>query len=91
MLNEEQIEIVKYNIAQIVKCLKICQSTKKFFKEIHIRPAHYKLWLSGNIKPTKKTIMKICNKLNIDYDVFVQRKITINMKIKLLFEIKEEQ
>lgn len=86
MLNEEQTKIVKYNVEQIVNCLKICQLTKKFFKEIHMRPSLYREWLKGNIIPTKKTIVKICNKLNVDYDVFVSKKIKIDMKIKVLFE-----
>lgn len=86
ILNDKQAEIAVYNLKQIVECLKKINKAKAFLKDIHVGTGAYSKWIRKKHNPRKPSIDKVCKKLNVEYDVFVSKKIKVKFNIETSFE-----
>lgn len=68
---DEENDNRSYNIFLYETRLNLGLSRRKFAKYLKIKKFRYKLIENGYIKPSKKEILKISNKLNINYDNYL--------------------
>ena len=86
LLSDEQSKIAVYNITQVYECLKKLKKGKAFLKEVKVGTGMYCKWKNKKHNPRKPAIERICNRLGVDYDLFVSKKIKVNFKIDIKFE-----
>lgn len=86
LLNEEEKEIALHNIIEVIETLKIMNRAKKFLKEAGLGTSQYHYWRQGIVEPRITSIKKICKKLGIDTEVFIHKKLEIEVKFDIKFE-----
>lgn len=86
LLSDKQGEIAVYNMIQVYECLKKVHKGKVLLKEIKIGTGQYCKWKNKEHTPRKPAVERFCNRLGVDYDVFVSKKIKVDFKINISFE-----